>query len=258
MNESEVQRGDIASASGDLLAYEHLEGRGPGIVFCPGFNSDMRGTKAEALLRWCRERGRACLRFDYRGHGESGGRFEDCTLGDWYADLLQILATVAGGPRVLVGSSMGGWLALLAARARPQQVVALQLIAPAPNFTERLLQRLSDIQRASLRVSGHCEVASEYDSEPYRISQALIEESRRHYLDSPRIDITAPVRIIHGQLDETVPWQVSLNLAEQLRSDDIELQLVKSGDHRLSEAEDIVRMLTQLELLLDSLGECPG
>lgn len=237
---------------GEHIACQTLPGRGPGVVFCPGFRSDMSGIKAVALDRWCRERGRQYSRFDYRGHGASGGTFSDGTIGAWLADTLAILDQVAAGPQVLVGSSMGGWLALLAALARPEQVKGLLLIAPAPDFTERLYRdRLSEEQRRSLARDGQCLVASDYDPEPYIVTRHLLEEARHHFLLGAPISITAPVWMIQGQLDDAVPWQSTVDLAARLQGDDVELQLIKGGDHRLSEPRDIARMLRALDQLLD-------
>lgn len=251
--------GELGLPNGEHLAYQAFPGRGPGVMFCPGFQSDMAGTKAEALVAWSRDRGRQYTRFDYRGHGRSGGRFADGTIGAWLADVLAILDQTTSRPQVLVGSSMGGWLALLAAMARPQQVAGLLLIAPAPDFTERLYhQRLSDGQRQALARDGLCEMESEYDSEPYVITRQLIDEAHDHLLRDAPLPIGVPVRLIHGQRDDAVPWQVSLELVQQLQSPDVELQLIKSGDHRLSEPRDLERLLRTLDVLLAGLEAGPG
>lgn len=240
--------------AGDL-AYRALPGRGPGVLFCPGFHSDMGGTKAEALARWCAARGRQFTRFDYRGHGLSDGAFSEGTIGGWLADTLAIIDRVAAGPQVLVGSSMGGWLALLAALARPERVRGLLCIAPAPDFTERLYRdRLDDAQRRALELTGECRVASDYDPEPYTITRQLLEEARAHFLLRGPIALDQPLRIIQGQRDDAVPWRLALELAERVSGSDVELLLIKDGDHRLSSPADLARMLRTLETLLESIG----
>jgi len=166
---------------------------------------------------------------------------------------------VAEGSQVLVGSSMGGWLALLAALARPRQVAALLLIAPAPDFTERLYrERLDEQQRRALERQGYCEIDSAYEPEPYVVTRRLLDEARNHLLRDAPLPVEVPVRLIHGQRDDAVPWRLSLDLAQQLQSADVELQLVKSGDHRLSEPADLRRLLGTLDHLLADLGAEPG
>ncbi len=244
----------LDTADGERLAYHRLDGKAPGVLFCPGFKSDMGGTKASALETLCRGVGRACVRFDYRGHGRSTGRFRDGTIGTWLADTLAILDAVCDGPQVVVGSSMGGWLALLAARARPEKVRGLVLVAPAPDFTEELIwDQLSADERQKLMQDGLITQPSEYDEEPYEITRELIEEGRNHLLMREAIAIACPVRILHGVQDGDVPWQLSLRLSEQLESQDVTLTLVKSGDHRLSEPADLRRLMTTVESLARDL-----
>lgn len=241
---------------GTVLAYYKTEGgkasttaiRPPGLVFLGGFMSDMSGTKAVALEAWARRRGRAFLRFDYRGHGQSSGRFAEATIGDWLDDTLAVLDELTEGPQILIGSSMGGWIALLAARARPERVAGLIGIAPAPDFTEDLIWgRATPEQRAALERDGYVDRPSEYSAEPYRITLRLIEEGRAHLLLQAPIPIACPVRLIHGLQDSDVPWQTSLRLAEALQSDDVEVTLVKSAAHRLSEPEDLARLERSIE-----------
>ncbi len=245
----------LDSPQGRRLAYTHHAGAGPGVLFCAGFNSHMNGDKALALDAWCREQGRQFTRFDYSGHGESSGQFEDGSIGQWLEDTLAILDTVCEGPQLIVGSSMGGWMMLLAALARPQAVRALLGIASAPDFTEALWNRgLDDQQRVSLQETGYCEIPNCYDDgQPYRIGRQLIEEGRSHLLLQDEISLEMPVRLIHGQLDEDVPWGHSLSIAGQLQSRDVEVQLVKSGDHRLSQPEDLDRLIRTLHTLLEQL-----
>lgn len=240
---------------GETLAYRHSEGRGPGVMFCTGFNSNMGGDKALALEAWCRERGRQFTRFDYLGHGESSGRFEQGTIGRWRDDALAVLDEVTTGPQVIVGSSMGGWIMLLVALERPQRLAGLVGIATAADFTERLADRmLGQQQREQLAAQGFCEIENCYDDgEPYRIDQNLLREGHRHLLLGDRIAIDKPVRLIHGQRDEDVPWEISLEVAAQLTSDDVEVQLVKGGDHRLSSPRHLARLLRTLDNLLGDI-----
>lgn len=246
--ETELQ---LDGPQGRRLACRHLPGAGPGVVFCAGFNSDMQGIKARALAAWCAARGQQFTRFDYSGHGASAGDFADGTIGAWLQDTLAVLDTVPTGPQVLVGSSMGGWLSLLAAMARPGQVAGLLGIAAAPDFTGRLFRdRLSEAQRETLAREGSCLLPSEYGDEPYRISRTLIEEARQHFLLGADIDLDIPVVLLQGQRDDAVPWPLALELMERIRGPQVELQLVKSGDHRLSEPEDLERLFSALQALL--------
>ncbi len=231
-------------AEGTALAFHRQEGDSPPVLFLPGLLSDMEGTKARFLAGHLAERGRAYLRFDYRGHGRSSGRFENCTLGDWLEDALNVLTRLLGIPALLVGSSMGGWIALLCAKARPELVEGLVLIAPAPDFTERLLwQRFSAEQRRLLQEQGVIYEPSDY-GDPVPITMKLIEEGRRHLLleEGQTIPIRAPVHILHGQQDRDVPFALSLELSDRLASPDVTVELIKSGDHRLSRPEDLKRL----------------
>ena len=233
------------------VAYRHSPGASPGVLFCTGFNSDMGGTKAKVLDDWCRGRGIQYTRFDYSGHGESDGRFEDGSIGEWLADAVAVLDVVCQGPQLIVGSSMGGWMMLLAALARPGRVAGLLGIASAPDFTRAMREsRLSAQQLNDLEETAYCEIPNHYDDgKPYRIGRKLLEEGERHLLLDGEIAINVPVRLIHGQADADVPWQLSLELAERLASPDVELLLVKEGDHRLSEPVDLQRLLDVLARL---------
>jgi pimeloyl-ACP methyl ester carboxylesterase len=226
----------------------------PGLVFLGGFSSDMTGTKALALEAFARARGQAFLRFDYLGHGQSSGRFEDGTIGRWAEDAVAVLDGATDGPQILVGSSMGGWIMVLAALARPERVAALVGIAAAPDFTEDLLwARYPPEVRQQLQRDGFYEQASDYGDEPYRITRALIEDGRRHLLLRAPIPISCPVRLLHGTADADVPWQVSLKLSQQLQAVDVELTLVKDGDHRLSEPGDLSRLGATIERICRDL-----
>lgn len=244
--------GELRRVDGECLAYHHSPGTGPGVLFCSGFNSNMQGIKALALENWCRDQGRQYTRFDYFGHGQSSGEFSAGTIGRWRDDTVAILDEVTSGPQVIVGSSMGGWMMLLAAIARPQRVAALLGLAAAPDFTAALaLKGLSDAQRAALEDTGFCEIANCYDDgEPYHISARLLAEGSEHLLLADEVPVEAPVRLLHGQCDDDVPWQTALTLAQQLRSTDVEVQLVKGGDHRLSSETDLQRLYTSLQALL--------
>jgi len=226
---------------------------GAGILFLPGFRSDMTGTKATFLDDVCAARGLPYVRFDYSGHGESSGRFEDGTIGRWADDAIAIIDRVAEGPMVLVGSSMGGWIMLLAALARPQRVVGLIGMAPAPDFTEALIWNgLTDNDRARLMKNGRLERPSDYSEEPTIITRALIEEGRRHLLLSAPIGIRCPVRLLHGMRDPDVPHRLSLELAERIASQDVRVTLIKNGDHRLSRPDDLALLSRTIEDLLAS------
>lgn len=235
-------------APGGRLAYVRTPGAGPGVVFLGGFMSDMTGTKATALEAHCRARGRAFLRFDYRGHGASEGRFVDGTIGGWAADAVRAVDQLTDGPQILVGSSMGGWLMLLAALARPDRVAGLVGIAAAPDFTEDLMweQFPEPVRRVLLRDRIWHE-PSEYGDTPYPITLDLIEEGREHLLLRGPLPIGCPVRLIHGMRDRDVPWTVSQRLLEHVAAEDVTLTLVKDGDHRLSRPEDIARMIAAVD-----------
>ncbi len=238
------------SMDGHELAYEAVPGRAPGVVFLPGFKSDMTGSKATALRDLALRRGQAFTRFDYSGHGRSSGRFEDGTIGRWAADAVAVLDRVTSGPQILVGSSMGGWMALLAARARPERVAALVGIAAAPDFPEDLMwAAYPEEARKALRRDGIYFEPSQY-GEPYAITMRLIDEGRAHLVLRTPLQLPFPVRLIQGMRDPDVPWRTALRLAEHIGGDDVEVTLVKNGDHRLSEPADIARLEAVLEGLL--------
>jgi pimeloyl-ACP methyl ester carboxylesterase len=221
----------------------------PGVVFLPGFRSDMQGAKALALREHCLARGRALLRFDYSGHGESDGRFGDGTIGQWADDAIAVLDALTEGPQVLVGSSMGGWIALLLARARPERVAALVGIAPAPDFTETLMwPAFTEAQRAQILSDGVIHLPSQY-GEPTPVTRALIEDGRRHLLLRAPIPIACPVRILQGMRDPDVPWEHALKLVDALAAEDVRLHLIKDGDHRLSRPEDLRLLVETLDAL---------
>ena len=241
----------LHARDGVSIAYHRTRGKSPGVVFLGGFMSDMTGTKAVTVEAFCRSRGQAFLRFDYRGHGASSGRFEDGTIGLWADDALAAFDQLTEGPQILVGSSMGGWIALLTALARRERVAGLVGIAAAPDFTEDLLwPALSPDQRAALTRDGVLRLPSEYGDKPYSITLRLIEDGRRHLLLRSPIGLACPVRLLHGMRDPDVPWQRSLRLAEQLAAPDVRVALIKGGDHRLSREQDLKLLCRTLEELV--------
>ncbi len=245
----------LTRASRHRLAYRHQPGTGPTVVFCPGFLSDMTGSKAVALSQWCAARGHGYLRFDYSGHGQSDGAAADGDIEKWRDDALALVDTVTSGPLLMVGSSMGGWISLLAALARPERVKALLLIAPAPDFTDwGMVQKFSTEQRAELERTGRVAIPSQYGPEPYVYTTQLLEAGARCRLLDRDIPLNIPVRILHGQQDPDVPWQLSLTLAEKLQSADVQLALIKDGDHRLSREEDIMLITSLIDQLFFTLS----
>ena len=242
----DVGRGRDARA----IAVRARAGAAPGLLWLGGFKSDMQGTKAAALARFAAEHGRALVRFDYSGHGESKGDFVDGTIGRWLEESLAVFDACCRGPQVVIGSSMGGWLALLLARelrrakAPPASVAGMVLIAPAVDFTEALMwKKFSPAIRQEIETKGAWLRPSQYDNGPYPITRKLIEDGRRHLLLGGLIETGCPVRILQGVEDPDVPWGHAVELVSRLAQDDVVLTLVKDGDHRLSRPEDIERMI---------------
>jgi pimeloyl-ACP methyl ester carboxylesterase len=231
------------------IAVRARAGSAPGLFWLGGFKSDMQGTKAIALDTWAAERNRACVRFDYSGHGESGGDFTDGTIGRWLEESVAVFEQFCTGPQVVIGSSMGGWMALLLARemARRQasraSLAGLVLIAPAPDFTEELMWKgFSPHARQEIEARGVWLRPSEY-GEPYPITRALIEEGRKHLLLGGAIEVGCPVRILQGAQDPDVPWRHAFALAHRLPADDVVLTMIQDGDHRLSRPQDLARII---------------
>ncbi len=248
--------GRLDRGDGVELAWRRRDGRGPGVVFLGGFNSDMTGAKAEELSAFCAGEGRAFLRFDYSGHGASAGRFVDGTIGRWAEDAACLFDRLTEGPQVLVGSSMGGWIALLLALRRPERVAALVGIAAAPDFTARIAEELPAEAREAIAREGVWRRPSAY-GDPYPITRALLEEGERHMLlrgGGGPIPISAPVRLLHGQRDPDVPWHLSLRVAEAVAAEDVRVVLVKDGDHRLSRPQDLALLRRTLAALLAEDG----
>ncbi len=240
---------------GATIAYHRLSGKGPGVVFMTGFMSDMTGSKALALEELCKARGQAFLRFDYRGHGASSDSFRNGCIGDWAEDAILALDELSEGPQVLVGSSMGGWIMLLTALARPLRVAGLVGIAPAPDFTENLIwPELTEAQRQTVASQGFVEIPSQYGEAPYLITRRLIEDGRTHLLlNKGPLPINVPVRIIQGMEDKDVPWKTALAIQNAVESQDVEITFVKNGGHRLSEPEDLSRLVRTVAALLDQV-----
>lgn len=233
---------DHVTRAGNRLAYHVTPGQGPGVVFLGGFKSDMQGTKAVALEAWARAEGRAFLRLDYAGHGESDGAFEDGTIGDWMADAVAVIDAATEGPQVIVGSSMGGWVALLIARDRPDLVAGLVTIAAAPDFTENgFWAGFDDAQRAALEREGRVALPSEY-GDPYVITRRLIEEGRDRLVLNVPLSLPVPVRFLQGTADEDVPVDWALRLLDHAQGPDMRLTLVDGADHRFS-TDDMLRLI---------------
>lgn len=227
----------------------------PGLVWLGGYRSDMTGSKAEALCRHAGLKGQACLRFDYSGHGASGGSFRDGTISRWLEESLEVFERYTSGPQILVGSSMGGWIALrmvqeLRARGTAGLVAGLVLIAPAPDFTLELMEPdLTDAQRAALDRDGYYEEPTPYGPDPNVFTRALFEDGRKNRVLEGLIETGAPVHIIQGMADPDVPWRHALRLVEHLPSENVTLTLIRDGDHRLSRDEDIARILAAVETI---------
>jgi pimeloyl-ACP methyl ester carboxylesterase len=241
--------------AGRPIAVRAREGAAPGLLWVGGFKSDMKGIKAEALDLWASQHGRAMVRFDYSGHGESGGSFVEGTIGRWLEESLAVFDAFCRGPQVVIGSSMGGWLALLltrelARRRHPApaqvtgQVAGLVLIAPAVDFTQELMwKRFPPEVKREIEQAGVWARPSQYSDDPYLITRGLIEEGRNHLLLDDMIETGCPVRILQGVQDPDVPWQHAIELTSRFAQDDVVLTLVKDGDHRLSRPEDIERLI---------------
>ena len=236
---------------GRRIAYRRTPGAAPGVVFLGGFRSDMSGTKASHLEDWARARGQGFLRFDYTGHGLSSGDFEAGGIGDWARDAADALGALTAGPQILVGSSMGGWIALLLARRMPERVAGLVGIAAAPDFTEdSMWAGFDDAQRRLLAETGRIELPSEYSDDPYPITARLIEDGRRHLVLRGPLVLPFPVRLLQGMADVDVPPAVALRLAEHASCADLRLTLVKGADHRFSAPAELALIAAALDELI--------
>lgn len=234
--------------NGRRIAYHQIDGAGPGVVFLGGFKSDMEGTKAQYLQEWAESNGRAFLRFDYTGHGQSSGDFVDGCIGDWANDAMEAITQLTDGPQILVGSSMGGWISLLVCRAIPEKVSGLVGIAAAPDFTEdSMWAGFDDSQRQTIDENGQLDLPSEYSDEPYIITKKLIEDGRNQLVLRTQLDLPFPVRFLQGTADVDVDLSVALKLLDHASGDDIRLTLLKGANHSFSSPECLGMIETALE-----------
>jgi pimeloyl-ACP methyl ester carboxylesterase len=246
------ERRVLQLSGGRRLAYQQRSGKHPGVLFCGGYTSDMTGTKALALQAFCHAQGRAFVRFDYSGHGASSGDFADGTIGGWTDDALAIVDRLTAGPLLVVGSSMGGWIMLLVALARPERVAGLIGVAAAPDFTEDLLAQATPEQRRALAEQGYWTQSSAYGPS-YPVTRRFIDEAREHLVLRGPIPITCPVHLLHGQRDSDVPWRTALQLAERLQTEDVTVELIKAGDHRLSSERDLTRIKAAIQRMAEAI-----
>jgi len=239
--------GRLARDHGETLAWKQIEGEGATAVWLGGFRSDMGGSKAQTLADWALAKRRSYVRFDYFGHGESSGAFVDGTIGRWRADALAVIDGLTTGPLVLVGSSMGGWIACLAALARPERTKALVLIAPAVDMTDKLIEpELDDDARAAIARDGVWVRPSDYgDGDP--ITHDLLQEGRDWSILPGPVEIMAPLRVLQGLADPDVPWRHAFNLALSWAGEDVVFSLIRDGDHRLSRPQDLQRLIAAVE-----------
>ena len=252
---SNVTLNHLSAPNGEKIAYKMSVGakdyKGPTLIWCGGLKSDMEGGKATHLHDWAIKERRAYIRFDYFGHGVSSGVFRDGTISRWAADVMQVIDELANGDVVLIGSSMGGWTSLLAALKRPDRVKGLLLIAPAPDFTQKLIwAEWSEEQRETLKRDGIVYVPSDYD-EPYEYSQTLMEDGQLNQILDAAITFEGPVRILQGAADPVVPWEYSRQILDVITSDDVDYTLVKNGDHSLSSPNDLLRLVKTAKELCD-------
>src|SRR5260221_7777941 len=254
MSEARLTSLTIRSSPLDrTIAVRTREGKITGLFWLGGFKSDMEGTKGEGVDRWAEQAGRAYVRLDYSGHGESGGEFTEGTIGRWLEESLAVYSRFAQGPQIMIGSSMGGWLALLLARALAVRkdaasIAGMVLIAPAVDFTEELMwKEFSDATRREIEQNGFWMRPSAYGEEPYPITRGLIEDGRKHLLLGGLIETRCPVHILQGVQDPDVPWRHAVELVSRFSRDDVVLTLIKDGDHRLSRPEDIERLMVAVQ-----------
>lgn len=250
--EAANETGFVTGPDGTRLAVLMTPGRGPGIVFFGGLRSSMEGEKARHVEALCRSEGRACLRFDYSGHGNSEGRFEDGTITRWLADARAVVDALADGPQIFVGSSLGGWIALLLTLEKPERVAGFLGISTAADFTEFVYNDLfSEEHRTRMQREGFIEVPDCHGGPPFRITRALIEDGKRHLLlTREAIPLACPVRLIHARHDRDVPWDTGLKIADRITATDVQVIIVKDGTHQLNRPADMV-------LIEDVLGSMP-
>ncbi len=238
---------------GQSIAYHHTAGESAGVIFCSGFMSDMQGTKALALESAMKTIGRSYTRFDYLGHGQSTGNFQDGCISRWTDDALAVLDECTAGPQVIVGSSMGGWIGLRMALLRPDRVAGFVGIAAAPDFTTRMRSDMSEDALADIERQGYWEEPSEYSEEPYIITKKLLDDGDRNLVMQNHIPFDGPVHLLQGMKDDSVPWQTAMDIQEKLSSEDVVVSLIKNGDHRLSEQDDINRLILSVESVCSRL-----
>ena len=255
-----MQQPEFLNVGGTFIAFRRIAGSEPGLVWLGGFRSDMKGSKAAALAEWAAGHGRAFLRFDYSGHGESGGQFAEGTISRWLAESLEVFGQITAGRQVLVASSMGAWIALrmveeLHARSEGGRVAGLVLLAPAPDFTSELVEpALTRAQRRALDRKGCFEERSAYSDEPDIYTRALLEDGRENRVMTGPIDTRCPVHVLQGMADPDVPYAHALKLVSLLPADDVTLSLVPDGDHRLSRPQDIAMILRAVEEMSRRIG----
>jgi len=232
---------------GQSIAYHHTAGESAGVIFCSGFMSDMQGTKAMTLESAMKGIGRSYTRFDYLGHGQSTGNFKDGCISRWTDDALAVLDECTAGPQVVVGSSMGGWIGLRMALLRPDRIAGFVGIAAAPDFTLRMRADMSESAHADIESQGYWQEPTEYSDEPYTITRKLLDDGDRNLVMQNSIPFDGPVHLLQGMKDDSVPWQTALDIQEKLTSDEVVVTLIKNGDHRLSEIDDIGRLIVAVE-----------
>ena len=237
----------LSRPDGQSLAFHHTAGFSPGVIFCSGFMSDMEGTKATALEKAMTGLRRSYTRFDYLGHGQSTGKFEDGTISRWTDDAVAILDNCTAGPQIIVGSSMGGWIGLRMAELRPERVVGFVGIAAAPDFTARMWDDMPEDGKKAIETTGQWHQPSEYSDEPYIITKKLIDDGPRNFLLDRPINVTCPVHLLQGMKDDSVPWNTALKIQDALVSANVTVSLLKNGDHRLSGPDDITRLILATE-----------
>lgn len=246
----------IMTKNGTKIAYHKLEGRSPGIIFLGGFMSDMTGTKASFFEEFCREQGRAYIRFDYSGHGVSSGKFEEGTISTWTEDTLEVIDQLSRDQQILIGSSMGGWVMVLAALQRKARIVGLMGIAAAPDFVESLIwNKLTAQQKDEIQTKGICYIPAEGYDKPYPITKKFIEDGRQQTILNKPIDLLCPIRLVHGVDDTEVPWEFSQKLMNACISNNATLTLLKKGDHRLSKPHELDILGNTLNALLGTTSK---
>jgi len=242
--------GFLETSSRRRIAYHRTAGRGPGVVFLGGFMSDMEGSKATHFEAWAKAKGRAFVRFDYSGHGQSSGAFQDGCIGDWLCDAMAVIEALSEGPQILVGSSMGGWISALIAREMSEKVAGMVTIAAAPDFTEDgFYAGFSEAEKAQLDSEGVVYVPSGY-GDPYPITKRLIEDGRRHFLMRAPLVLTVPLRMLQGTEDASVSRETALGVLDHIEASDVRLTFVKGGDHSLSTPDNLSMIVDAIEDVL--------